>query len=147
MTAHLRDEPLLLVLDNFEQVLDGRAALVAELLAAAPRPEGAGDQPGRRCTSTASTSSPSRRWPCPTRAGRRRRAAGSAPRPCALFVQRARAARPGFALTERERARRSPRSAARLDGLPLAIELAAARIAAPAARRAAGPPANGGSPC
>ena len=42
VTGYLADRRALLVLDNLEQ-LDGAAEVVAELLAAAPRPGGAGD--------------------------------------------------------------------------------------------------------
>ena len=123
----LRDRRLLLVLDNFEQVL-GAAPLVGELLAAAPR-----------LTVLATSRVALRLYgehefrvpplPLPVAA-----TAGEAATPEAvlaseagrLFVERARAACPGFAVTP-ETAPAIAEICARLDGLPLAIELAAAR--------------------
>ena len=52
-----------------------------------------------------------------------------------LFVERARAVKPDFELTE-DNAARSPRSATALDNVPLALELAAARAARAHAGRA-----------
>jgi predicted ATPase len=122
---YLRDKHLLLVLDNFEQLLPA-APVAAELLAEAPQlkmlvssrialnlhgerefpvppldlPEGASESTARDLAANESI---------------------------LLFVERARAVQPNFALTDDN----SPAVAQickRLDGLPLAIELAAARI-------------------
>lgn len=100
-----------LVLDNCEHVVDGVARWVVDLLAAAPRLR-------VLTTSRAPLLVPGERVhvlpPLPSAGG------GPAVR---LFEQRARAARPGVALPREAVARLCDR----LDGLPLAIELAAAR--------------------
>jgi predicted ATPase/DNA-binding winged helix-turn-helix (wHTH) protein len=108
---HLRDAgPFLLVLDNFEQVLPA-AKVVAETLEA----------------------SPSLKILVTSRACLRIYGEQEFPvTPLAensafeLFVQRASAVRPGFAMTP-EHASAIREISSRLDGLPLAIELAAAR--------------------
>jgi predicted ATPase/class 3 adenylate cyclase len=123
--AFLASKRLLLVLDNFEQVLDA-APQLAELLMACPQ------------LSMLVTS----REPLQVRAEQQVAVAPLALPPAEsalplselarvpaidLFVQRARAIVPDFALTE-ENAPAIAEICRRLDGLPLAIELAAARL-------------------
>ena len=122
VTGYLRDRRALLVLDNLEQ-LDGAAGVVARLLAAAPglvvlatsrRPlHLPGEQelpvPPLQVPREASVEEVSR--------------CGAA----RLFVQQASMSRPGFTLTAANVADIAA-ICDRLDGLPLAIELAAARI-------------------
>ena len=125
LVDHLREKRLLLVLDNFEQVA-GAAPLVADLLA------------GCRWLKVLATS----RQPLHLRGERqyavppldtpdpsvRQDVATLARFPAvALFVERASAVRSDFTITE-ENADAVARICARLAGLPLAIELAAARI-------------------
>ena len=125
LEEHLRDLRLLLVADNFEQVVDG-APVIARLLAAAPR-------------LTVLVSSREvlhlrgeQEYPVPPLGVPDPRAA-LAPDALArfdavaLFVQRARAVRPDFEVDE-QNAWAVASICARLDGLPLAIELAAARV-------------------
>jgi predicted ATPase/DNA-binding CsgD family transcriptional regulator len=125
LEGHLRERRALLLLDNFEHVL-GAVPLVGELLSAAPGlkvlatsraplklhgeqefpvhplglPDPEGSEPPRRLTEYESVR---------------------------LFVERARALRPDFSVTQ-ENALAVAQICARLDGLPLAIELAAARL-------------------
>jgi predicted ATPase/DNA-binding NarL/FixJ family response regulator len=121
----LRDRELLLILDNFEQVLLA-APRVLELLEAAPR-----------VTALVTSRAPLR--------VRGEREYPVAPLPCpdpgadgsvdvlmgypalALFVRRAQDVRPEFALAEGSAASVAE-ICRRLDGLPLALELAAARV-------------------
>jgi predicted ATPase len=106
----LGSRSLLLVLDNFEQLLSA-APFVAELLAAAP---------GLRALATSRAPlrlSAEHEYPVPPLAP---------PDAVSLFNARARAVDPGFELTE-ERARAIAEICSHLDGLPLALELAAAR--------------------
>jgi predicted ATPase/class 3 adenylate cyclase len=125
LVAHLRDRRVLIVLDNFEQIL-GAAPIVGELLA------------GAAALSVLVTSrSPlhvygEHEYPVPPLdvpdpARLPPLAVLSQFESVALFVDRARAAIPTFAVTN-ENAPAVAEICVRLDGLPLAIELAAARI-------------------
>ncbi|MCC6790689.1 MAG: tetratricopeptide repeat protein, partial [Thermomicrobiales bacterium] len=117
----LQERSPLLVLDNLEQIAAGAAAMVARLLAACP---------GLTILATS-------RVPLGIR-GERQFQLDPLPLPetgqavadenpaVALFVERARAVRSDFLLNERNRADVIA-LCRRLDGLPLAIELAAAR--------------------
>jgi predicted ATPase/class 3 adenylate cyclase len=121
---YLRHRTAVLVLDNVEQVVEG-APVVAELLRTAPG-----------LTVIASSRSPLRiageqefpvpplSLPPPGTSGPETAMASEAVR---LFVERAMAVRPDFALTEAN-AGYVTEIVRQLDGLPLAIELAAARI-------------------
>ena len=121
----LRSRQVLLVLDNFEHVLPG-AAHVVDLIASCP---------SLRVLATSREPlhlQPERDVPVHPLAVpdlRRPQAAavlGEWPS-LALFVQRARMAQPDFMLNE-QNARSVAEICVRLDGLPLAIELVAARI-------------------
>jgi predicted ATPase/DNA-binding SARP family transcriptional activator len=136
LTGYLRGRQLLLLLDNFEQVIPA-APLLAQLLAAAPwlklivtsreplRLRGEQEFPVPPLpvppvgAPLAGALSASQRHP--HHVSRQQYAAVE------LFVQRAVNVRPDFALTD-ENAAAVAEICVRLDGLPLAIELAAARI-------------------
>ena len=119
--SHLRARQLLLVLDNFEQVIDG-APVIAELLAAA---SGlvvlVASRTVLRLSGEHELAVPPLPVPPP---GSGEPADYASVR---LFADRARAEAPGFKLTRRN-AQVVAEICRRLDGLPLAIELAAARI-------------------
>jgi predicted ATPase len=126
--AYLRPRRLVLLLDNFEQVT-GAAPLVTELLAVAPALVVLVTS---RTVLRLSGEHEFQVAPLPTppagTAGRARQLAdlqGYAS--VRLFAERAHAAAPGFALTS-ENATAVAEICRRLDGLPLAIELAAARV-------------------
>ena len=117
--------PMLLLLDNFEQVT-AAALTIAELVAVAPAMK-----------VVVTSRSPlhvygEHEFPVPPLALPDLRALPSVDRlsqfeSVALFLQRAQAVKPDFALTK-ENAAAVAEICARLDGLPLALELAAARV-------------------
>ncbi|HEX9440978.1 MAG TPA: AAA family ATPase, partial [Roseiflexaceae bacterium] len=123
---YLRDKQLLLLLDNFEQVVVA-APLIAELLAAAPDLK-------LLVTSRAILHlSGEHVFPVPPLGLPDRQQLPTIERlsqydAVALFIARARAARPEFQVTN-DNAPAVAEICHRLDGLPLAIELAAARSA------------------
>ncbi|MFE3559016.1 ATP-binding protein [Streptomyces sp. NPDC059193] len=114
LAEHLAERRLLLVLDGFEQLVEEVAGLVRELLRGCPglRVLAAGrralDLDGELVLPLAP--------PPPEEA-------------LALLAARARAADPAFAVTEANRAELTE-LCARLDGIPLALELAAGRLRA-----------------
>jgi predicted ATPase/class 3 adenylate cyclase len=126
LIEHLRARRLLLLLDNCEHVIDACARMADALLRACPQvvilassrePLGiAGEAPYR----VPSLSLPSAEQP-PTVATLARYEA------MRLFVERAQNVQPTFALTE-QNASAVADICRRLDGIPLALELAAARV-------------------
>jgi predicted ATPase len=125
LIGHLSQRSMLLVLDNFEQII-GAAPVVGELLTAASgltvlvtsrEPLGiSGEQefpvPPLRLPNVAADLQPEELRQVES---------------VALFLQRARSVRPGFDLTPGNAAAVAE-ICTRLDGLPLALELAAARV-------------------
>jgi predicted ATPase/transcriptional regulator with XRE-family HTH domain len=125
LMAFLRERPAVLLLDNFEHLLPA-AALVADLLAACPQLTAVVTsravlrvQAEHEYAVMPLQAPDTARLP-PVEALARMPAVG-------LFIQRARAVRPDFDIDSRN-ARAVAEICARLDGLPLAIELAAARV-------------------
>jgi predicted ATPase/class 3 adenylate cyclase len=120
----LHDRELLLVVDNFEHVLDA-APNVTELLSASPRIRVlATSRAVLHVQGEHEYPVPSLRIPDPAHLPQLE--ALSQFEGVALFIERAMAARPDFAITA-ESAPAIAEIIARLDGLPLAIELAAAK--------------------
>ena len=125
LITYLRHKKLLLILDNFEQIADA-ATLVGELLAAAPGLKVlvtsravlriSGEHEFEVPPLTMPPSGVVLNKENATRYGA-----------VQLFIERARLVRPDFVLTD-ENAPLIAQICARVDGLPLALELAAARI-------------------
>jgi predicted ATPase len=123
LLEYLHDQQLLLVLDNLEQVLSS-APLIAELLQAAPDVRVlATSRAPLRIYGEYELRVPPLRLPSPGAPAREVLASDAV----ALFIQRARAARADFE-PGLEQAKLLEAICRRLDGLPLAIELAAARV-------------------
>ena len=125
VVSHLRSRRLLLVLDNFEHVVSA-AGLLAELLAAAP---GVVVLVTSRVVLRLRGEHEFAVPPLPVPPAGPGRGGGDVRDYAAvgLFVERAHAATRGFAMTG-ENAEAIAEICRRLDGLPLAIELAAARV-------------------
>ena len=126
LCAHLKTRRALLILDNCEHVIQASARLASAILSAAPHvrilasSREALHAPGEQCY-------PVLPLPVPRRGdGLEALSRSTAVR---LFVERAQLHKPAFALTERE-APAVAELVARLEGIPLALELAAARIRA-----------------
>jgi predicted ATPase/DNA-binding CsgD family transcriptional regulator len=124
LARHLRDRKILIVLDNFEHLLSA-ASVVAELLTGAPDL--------RIVVSSRSPLRVSGEQECPVPPLTLPDRAPVPPASVAacesvrLFAERAAAVVPGFAVDE-QNAAAVAQIVCRLDGLPLAIELAAARV-------------------
>ncbi|MFN7953735.1 MAG: protein kinase [bacterium] len=126
LSDFLRTKQALLILDNCEHLLSACASLTEALLLDAPRLRVLATS--RAALGIAGETS----WPVPT-LSLASRLAGDAPEAVLsseavrLFVDRASQARPGFRLTP-ELAPTVREIVSQLDGIPLAIELAAARV-------------------
>jgi non-specific serine/threonine protein kinase len=127
----LRESVVLLMMDNCEHVLDGCAELAHDILRTCPR-----------VTLLATSREPLRlsgevTWPVPPLSVDRSEAPdGATSESEQLFIERARTVDPRFEVLQENRAAIG-RICQQLDGLPLAIELAAARVRSMPVRRLA----------
>ncbi|MEE1794204.1 AAA family ATPase [Streptomyces sp. BE308] len=114
LVEHLAERQLLLVIDGFEHLIDACAGLVRELLRRAPRLQvlAAGRRPLRTDGELTFPLAPMTDEDA-----------------VELFTERARAVQPGFRPTDGNRAA-TLELCRRLDGIPLALELAAGRLRA-----------------
>jgi non-specific serine/threonine protein kinase len=130
--AGLAGRDLLLIIDNCEHVVDAVAELVSALLRGCPELRILTTSQSRLGLAGEAT------WPVPPLvlppADARDPAIIAAAESVRLFCDRAALARPGFGLTSGNVAAVSE-ICRRLDGIPLAIELAAARVNAPGSWR------------
>lgn len=115
LVRFIADKHMLLILDNCEHLLDACGTLVADLLTACPQ-----------LTILTTSREP---LGVPGELGWRVPSLGIADEAAELFEDRARRARPDFVVGEQNR-RLLEDICTRLDGMPLAIELAASRIRA-----------------
>jgi predicted ATPase/transcriptional regulator with XRE-family HTH domain len=123
--SYLSERAMLLLLDNFEQLLDA-APVVTNLLATGPRVKIlATSRAPLRLRGEREFPVPTLRLP--TSADARELTSLAASEAVAFFVDRAQAVRPDFVLTP-DNASAIVEVCTRLEGLPLALELAAARI-------------------
>lgn len=128
LLEHLRERQLLLLLDNAEHLIEACAVLVRRLLSSCPsvRVLGTSREPlrigGEQVFQVPPLSVPSTDRPLTLAVATRSEAV-------ALFAERAAAAAPGFDVTP-ENEEVIAALCRRLDGLPLAIELAAVRMRA-----------------
>ena len=124
LCSHLKSQRALLILDNCEHLIKASAQMASAILKVAPHVRILASSreplraPGEQCFPV---------LPLPVPARGDGIAALSRSTAVRLFVDRAQLHKPGFALNERE-APAVAELVARLEGIPLAIELAAARI-------------------
>jgi predicted ATPase/DNA-binding SARP family transcriptional activator/Flp pilus assembly protein TadD len=125
VTARFLDRTALLIVDNCEHVLDAAAAVIAAVLSACPAVRILATSQSRLHVGGEAS------WPVPplTLPGADERDPASAlqAESVRLFCDRAALARPGFRLTA-DNAAAVSEICRRLDGIPLAVELAAARV-------------------
>jgi predicted ATPase len=119
VAAALEGRIRLLVFDNCEHVLDAAAGLVEAILAASPTVTIlATSREGLRLADE-------QLWPVPSLDV----GAGIDSAAVSLFIERAQAVSPGFSVANADEAAAVVEISGRLDGIPLAIELAASRMA------------------
>ena len=125
LTEHVRGKRMLLVLDNFEQILSAAPAVSTLLNAAPDLKVVTSSRAPLRISGEQQFPIPPLELPDPERLPSLEVLAQSDA--VRLFVERARAVKPDFMVTA-ENAAAVAEIVFRLDGLPLAIELAAARV-------------------
>jgi predicted ATPase/transcriptional regulator with XRE-family HTH domain len=128
LLAYLKNKALLLILDNCEHVITEAATIVQALLADCPRVRIlATSREGLRVAGEYTYRLPSLRIPSAEITRTLSAAGAGAYGAVVLFADRAQAANAQFALTD-ENAPMVADLCRRLDGIPLAVELAAARV-------------------